>query len=221
MGVSIGITGFELIDELLTPLPNNWIIEFYGDEFLVNYFFHTTLAFNSLWRRVYAVIVREYGGLDPGLLAKLCRIYGCTLTNIMVARAFRIEDLVNILKNTIDSSGNLIAILYPYSYLPNNPSSYWKATLITGLIHSLSSRNQVVLFNTVSKFGNYMSEGGSMHHHIVKIMVKLWRRRDLCYAKLVKHSGKAGNSTRIFRLKLLETAIQRNSKTLLEWIRTV
>lgn len=220
LGVSRGITGFELIDELLLPLPSNWSVEFYGDEFLVDYFFHTTLAYNSGWRRVYAVIVREYGGLDPGLLAKLCRIYNCSLTNIMVARAFRVEDLVNILKNPMDSYGNLVAILYPYSYLPSNPSSYWKATMITGLIHSLSLRNQVVLFNNTSRFGNHMPEGGSMHHHVVKIIVKLWRKRDLCYAKLVKHSGRGGSAARVFRLKTLEKTIWTNSKTLLEWVGT-
>lgn len=220
MGVLSRITGFSVIDELVTPIPDRWSVEFYGEDFLVNYLFHTTLAYNSAWRCVYAIVAKEYGGLDPGLLAKLCRIYGSSLTNIMVARAFRNEDLVNVLNGLTKRSDELIVVLTPYSYLPSDPRSYWKATSITGLLHQLSLRNQVVLFNTASKFGDYMPEGGSMHHHVVKIIVKLWRRGETCYAKLVKHSGRGNGGVRVFKLKLLENTVLQNTRTLLDWVRT-
>lgn len=217
---STRITGFSLIDELIAPLSENWILEFYGDELLVLYLYHMTLAYNSAWRKVYSVIARERGGLDPVLLSRLCRVYDCSLSNVMVSRVFRTEELIGVLESLKRLEGYLAAILYPYSYLPRDPSSYWRATLVTGLIQSISSRNQVVLFNNTSKFGEYMPEGGSMHHHVVKVIVRMWRKRDLCYAKLVKHAGKKSGFLRMFRLKLLEDATPVGSRTLLDWAKT-
>lgn len=211
------VIGFSLIDELISPIRSDWSVELYGDELLINYFFHVTLAYNSVWRRVFVIVAKEFGGIDPALLVKLCRIHGCSLNGVQVVRAFRNEDLVEILGELKQRSGELVVTLYPYSYLPKDPESYWKATLITGLLHQLSLRNQVIVFNAESKFGKYMPEGGSMHHHVVKVIVKLWRSRDVCYAKLIKHPCKEGG-VRVFRAKILEENLFKAPRSLLNWV---
>lgn len=211
------VTGVKQVDELLNPIEKHWIIEFYGDFDVVAKVMHYTMAYRSSESNVYVVFNVEFGGIDTLHLTKLCRIFNCRLDNILVSRAFRLNDTVEILEDLISARDAIILIAFPYSYVPRDPAKYVEATRITGIIMKMATLNHVILFNTTSKHGSYMPEGGSFHHHIVKVLVKLRRRRGIILAELLKHPVKQ-YSRRIFSERiLLQPMYLPQQKTILNW----
>jgi len=150
---------------------------------------------------------------------RLCRIFECRMDNIMVSRSFRLNDTVKILEDLAAEKDSVVVLVFPYNYLPSDPSKYSEATRITGLLTRISVFNQVVIFNTISRYGYFMPEGGSMHHHAVKIIVRMARRNGRIVSQIVKHPVKS-EGIRVFSEKLLETGVVVNSsRSLLAWIK--
>ena len=70
-----GVSGFWFIDSLIGDAPWNWVIEFYsGDEKVLNLLFHHVIVYNSRFSRVYVVVYRDFGGLNPYLITRLSRM---------------------------------------------------------------------------------------------------------------------------------------------------
>jgi hypothetical protein len=211
------VTGIKQLDELLNPLDKHWITEFYGDFDLVLRVMHYTMVYKSSENTVYVVFNVEFGGIDTLYLVKLCRIFDCKLDNIVISRAFRLNDAVEILEDLASKNDSIVLLAFPYNYLPFNPAKYTEATRVTGIIAKIAAFNQVILFNTVSKHGNHMPEGGSFHHHVVKVIVKLKQSRGVVYAELLKHPVKQGGR-RIFTEKTLDYPLHSlKQRTILDW----
>ncbi|WP_440060096.1 hypothetical protein ACSU1N_02790 [Thermogladius sp. 4427co] len=216
------ITGVRPVDELLNPVGRYWSIEFYGDPFVLNYLFHRSLAVQSKYNDVYVVVSLEFGGIRTDLVESFCRILGCRLTAIRVSRAFKLGDVIKLLKNLEDVNDSTIILLYPYNYLREDPSTYYEATAISGLINKVSAHNIVLIFNTKTRFGERMPEGGSMHHHVVKTILRLDRLGKNVLAELVKHPAKPSGLKKQFRLELLKWGITpAETISLLNWVRVV
>jgi hypothetical protein len=211
------VTGIKQIDELLNPLDKQWITEFYGDFDLVLRVMHYIMAYKSSENTVHVVLNVEFGGIDTLYLIKLCRIFDCKLDNIMVSRAFRLNDAVKILEDLASRNDSIILLAFPYNYLPFNPAKYTEATKVTGIIAKISALNQVILFNTISKYGNYLPEGGNFHHHMVKVIVRLKKSKGIIYAELLKHPVKQGGR-RIFTEKILDHPLHSlKQRTIIDW----
>ncbi|MGB9827172.1 MAG: hypothetical protein ACPLSM_01475 [Thermosphaera sp.] len=214
------VTGFKPLDELVSPVEKHWSIEFYGDPSILFPLIHYTVASRSSSNRVYLVHNVEFGGLHTPLLVRLCRMFECRMDNIMVSRSFRLNDTVKILEDLAAEKDSVVVLVFPYNYLPSDPSKYSEATRITGLLSRISVFNQVVIFNTVSRYGYFMPEGGSMHHHAVKIIVRVVRRNGRVVSQIVKHPVK-NEGVRVFSERLLEAGVvARGSRSLLAWIRS-
>lgn len=212
------LTGIAPLDELLIPLKRDWIIEFYGDEGIVLKIMHYTVAYRSVDEYVYVVLNKEFGGIDTLYLVKLCRLFNCRLDNILVSRSFNLDATINTLQELLNIENSLIVLVYPYSYLPRNPVEYSEATRITGIINKISFSNQVLLFNSISKYGYHRPEGGSLHHHLVKVIIKLIPRGNTVVAELIKHPVKE-RTRRIFRDKALKYPVKKPPvKTIIEWL---
>lgn len=213
------LTGLKHVDELLSPISKEWIVEFYGDPYLVSRLMHYVMAYRSRNDVVYVLFNQEFGGLDTLYFVKLCRMLDCRLENIVVSRSFRLNDTISALESLLKVENTVILLLYPYNYLPKDPVFYTEATRITGLISKLALSNQVLLFNTVSKYGRKMPEGGSLHHHLVKVIVRVERSGRTMHFKLVKHPVKPGG-WRSIPLVLLEEPVvdYRRGKTIMDWI---
>ncbi|MEM4620151.1 MAG: hypothetical protein QW607_08045 [Desulfurococcaceae archaeon] len=202
------VTGIRLLDDLISPLIRSWIVEFYGDLSLILKVAHYAMAYMSRLGLVYVVFNLEFGGVDTLYIVRVCRMLDCKLNNIIVSRAFRLSDTVNILEDLSKLKNTNIFLVLPYGYLPVDPLRYSNATKITGLIRRISLDNQVIVFNTTSKFGYNKPEGGSLHHHSVNIIVRLsYLRRGLILASLIKHPVKP-LSSRVFSEGILNHPIQ-------------
>lgn len=213
------LIGISQLDSLINPVYRHWIVELYGDQFPVLSLLHYAIAYRSSAEKVYVLFNVEFGGLDTLYLVKLCRVFDCRLDNVFVSRAFRLDDTVRILSELADTSGSLILVVYPYSYVSRDPSRYHEATKITGLLLRASVSNQVLLFNTTTRHGRYMPEGGSFHHHAVKVIVKLTKQGSSIIAELVKHPAKE-RTWRSIPLSLLEYTVKpRTQLSILEWIK--
>lgn len=179
---------------------------------------HLAVAYRSRHERVYLVIAQEFGGIRTDLLLRFCRLYECSIGNIMVARAFSSYEVREALSG-FGWDGASLVIAYPYSFLPRDPSGYWEATAISGLIMKASQRSRVIIFNTTTRFGERLPEGGSAHHHFVKVIVRLTRRGRRVLAELVKHPGKPHGALAVFHTKLLEDLVLlEKRRTLLDWL---
>lgn len=193
-------------------------MEFYGDHAVTSYMLHLAVAYRSRYERVYLVVAQEFGGIRTDLLLRLCRLYECSIGNIMVSRAFSSHEVRESLGGSEWGEASLV-IAYPYSFLPRYPSGYWEATAISGLIMRASQRSRVIIFNTTTRFGERLPEGGSAHHHFVKVIVRLTRRGRRVFAELVKHPGKPHGALAVFHTKLLEDlALLEKRGTLLDWL---
>ncbi len=214
----MNITGIKQLDDLVNPIRREWVFEVYGDQDPVLRVFHYTMAYRSRSERVYVLFNMEFGGLDTLYLIRLCRILDCRLENIVVSRAFRLSDTVDALESIASISNGLVLVLYPYNYVSRDPLHYSEATWITGLISRVASRNQVLLFNTITKFGERRPEGGSFHHHVVKVITKLSRGKKVITAELVKHPVKQGGFKTI-PYTILEHPVRcETRRTLIDWI---
>lgn len=212
------MTGIRQLDDLVNPVKEQWITEFYGDPHIVLRVMHYAVVYRSTSSRVHVVFNIEFGGLDTLYLVKLCRILNCNLDSVYVSRAFRLNDTINVLKDLEAVSNAVVILVFPYNYLPRDPSKYTEATKITGVISRIALSNQVILFNAVTKHGYYMPEGGSLHHHLVKVIVRLSRREGCIYAQLVKHPAKP-SAMRIFSEKALEhPVLVKQRRTILDWL---
>lgn len=213
------LTGIRQLDELASPLYRDWVVEFYGDPGIVLKVMHYMVAYRSGVERVYVLLNAEFGGIDTLYLVRLCRFFNCNLENVIVARAFRLSETVEALRDLCYSVENsLVVVVFPYSYVPKDPAMYSEATKITGLVQRASGRNQLVVFNTVTRHGRYMPEGGSFHHHLVKVIIRLVRRGSSILAELVKHPAKSGG-LRSIPLSMLEHPVpEERQLTILRWI---
>lgn len=212
------VTGLKVLDTLVEPSTRWWGIEFYGDYSIISYVLHHTLAFRSRYETIHLVIAQEFGGINTELLIKLCRIYDCMLTNIHVIRVFSNSELRVALNELSRSNPGLVIVTYPYNYLPRDPYRYFEASSISGMLREVMQENEVIVFNSFTRFGDVMPEGGSMHHHVMKVIVMLRRYGNKVYALLLKHPAKPSGITKVFHIKLLEDLILlRRSKTLLDW----
>jgi hypothetical protein len=214
------ITGVKPVDELLNPVEKHWSIEFYGDSYVLNYLFHRAVSIRSRYGRVYVVISLEFGGIRTDLIEAFCRIFDCRLSAVSVSRVFRVRELIQVLKSLSDESDATVILLYPYNFLRDDPSTYYEATEISGLINRVSAGNSVLLFNTKTKFGERMPEGGSMHHHVVKVIIRLDRLGRLIKVELVKHPAKPTGLRRLFKVDLLKNAVApAETVSLLNWVK--
>jgi len=212
------LTNVKPLDELIYPTRREWSVEIYGDQKIVLKVAYQTIAYRASFEEVYTVLNLEFGGIDTLYLTKLCRIHSCNLDNIYISRAFRLQDTIAILQSLSQRKNVTIAILFPYNYITPDPPRYVEATKITSIINTLSYNNQVIIFNTITKFGYKMPDGGSLHHHLIKIIVKLTKRNRWIIAELIKHPAKP-NSIRIFSEKTLSNSTPENEhRTLLRWI---
>ncbi len=218
LGSWLVVTGFKLLDELVEPSMRWWGVEFYGDHDITSYILHHTLAFRSRFERVYLVMAQEFGGIRTDLLTRLCRIFECSLTNIYVTRVFSNSELKSALSELAGLDEGLAVVAYPYNYLPKDPSKYFEASSISGLLKKVMESKELVVFNTFTRFGAVMPEGGNMHHHVVKVIVMLRKRGGRVCATLVKHPAKPSGTTKSFHTKLLEgVELVHYGRTLLEW----
>jgi hypothetical protein len=200
------ISGIGIIDRLLEPLRREWVVEFFGDRRLTSYLMHHLVAFNGSKGRVYLILAQEFGGLRTDLISALCRVYGCLPSNVIVARAFSSDDVKDALRRLSDDGleEGVAVLAYPYNYLPNDPQGYSQASEISGLIMKATLRHRLTILSTVTKFGDVMPEGGSLHHHIVKVIVKVFRSGGRAVAEIVKHPAKRAGARAYIHVKLLD-----------------
>ncbi|NPA99054.1 MAG: hypothetical protein GXO43_06705 [Crenarchaeota archaeon] len=196
------ITGISIIDDALGPVPRHWMVEFYGDEKLVDLVMHYTVAYRSRYDTVYLVINTDFGGLDPYLVSRLARRLGGSIDNIMVSRAFRINDLIGVLETLEDAYGTLV-VKYPFTFIPQSLGGYREAARIVGVLRRLTRGLRIVLFNTRSRLGR-IAEGGKYHSHSVHVIAELRRRGDRGYLVLRKYPGPREGLVSSFPLELLE-----------------
>jgi hypothetical protein len=214
------ITGLKPIDDLLNPVDRYWSIEFYGDSYVLDYLFHRSIAIQSRRGQVYVVVSLEFGGIRTDLIEAFCRVFDCRLTAVSISRAFKTRDVVRILESLIGVRDSTVVLLYPYNFLGDDPSTYYEATEISGLINRVSAENTVLIFNTTTRFGSRMPEGGSMHHHVVEVILRVKRLGRSVVAELVKHPAKPTGLRRLFRVELLkEKAAPVDTVSLLNWVR--
>ncbi|MEM4718316.1 MAG: hypothetical protein QXE81_06150 [Desulfurococcaceae archaeon] len=212
------LTGITQLDELVNPLYKHWIVEIYGEPRPVLSLLHYVMAYRSSVEKVHVLFNIEFGGVNTSYLVKLCRVLNCRLENILVSRAFRQGDTIKSLDELSSISDSLILLVYPYSYVSKDPSRYYEATRITGLISRISISNQVIVFNTITRHGKYMPEGGSFHHHIVKVIVRLVEQGRSIIADLVKHPAK-NRVLRTIPLSLLEYPVKKSFQaTIVDWV---
>jgi len=130
------------------------------------------------------------------------------ILNIFVSRTFRQEDLVGLLNelNLVEIPDEKILVLkHPYRFVPFDPGKYSEASRITGLLKRLVNNGWTIfLFNTVSRFGKIMPEGGTFHHHAVHVIVELKNiGKNLCKAVLRKHPFKPTGLSVLISIKQL------------------
>jgi len=200
----LGITGIYLLDNLIGSIPRYWILEFYGDESIVNSLLHYITAYRSKFGRVLVLLNKDFGGLDPYTVMRLTRILNGDSLKIDVGRGFRFTDTIKLLREARGSkSYDSIVIGYPYFHMPRGFKGYSSATEVTGLSRELSLEDiRVFLFNQVSHMGVWMPEGGNYHHHSVHVIVRVDRARGgRVKARIIKHPAKPVGGTVSFRLE--------------------
>ncbi len=213
----MSITGLRSLDQLIHPYDRRWIIEFYGDPRLTLMTAHYVMAYRSVYEKIYVMFNIEFGGLDTLYLTRLCRYFNCDMSNIMISRAFKLDDTIKLLKDLADIRGSLVLLIFPYNYLSKDPLRYTDATKVSGLIMRLTHFNQIMIFNTTTRYGRYMPEGGSFHHHIVKIIIRLIDKKESFIAELIKHPIKRNMIISIPKVLLEHPLKEHSIKTLLEW----
>ncbi|ADI31672.1 hypothetical protein [Staphylothermus hellenicus] len=174
----VKITGFWFIDRFFDGIPWNSVYEFYSsDNRLLELLFHYVISISSVYGRVYVVLVREFGGLDPYFLLRLTRMHRGDPDNVFVSRCFRVGDVETVLEDLLEnnfSKKSSVLIYTPYSFVRNGLAGYHDMGRITGLIHRLKNLGyRIILFNEVSRDGYYRPMGGSFHHHTADIILRL------------------------------------------------
>jgi len=199
----LGLTGIYIVDNMIGPVPKHWIIEFYGEENTVNPILHHVTAYRSRFGRVLVLLNKDFGGLDPYTVTRLARVLGGDSLRIDVGRGFRFSDTVETLREAVNVDGyESVILVYPYYHMPRGLGGYQHATRVTGLARELAVNGyRVFLFNTVSRMGEWMPEGGNYHHHSVHVIVRVDRlRKGRIGARLVKHPSKPTGGLASFKL---------------------
>ncbi|MEB3760133.1 MAG: DNA recombination/repair protein RecA [Desulfurococcales archaeon] len=183
------LTGVPSLDYLIGPVRPGWIVELYGWEQGVRLVLHHAIAEASKRGPVTVVHVQEFGGLDPYLLRRLVRFRRGYEDNILVARAFRLQDVPGLIREAVSTGSHTIIVSNPYLYAPRSWTSYDKLTPITSALKEASLHDRYVLvFNQSTRMGKgKFPEGGQFHHHTVHVIVRLVARARGLYATLVKH----------------------------------
>jgi len=187
----LGLTGIASLDHLINPVKRNWLVEVYGEEESVRITYHHIIAESSKHGLVAVAHIQEFGGLNPYLLARLARMKGGLIENIVVSRAFRLRDVANLIMNAVKQGAETIVVVNPYLYSPRKWTSYSLLTPVTAALRRASREAQVIVANESTKFGRReLPEGGNFHHHTVHVIVRLGRIRGGILARLIKHPAK-------------------------------
>jgi hypothetical protein len=216
----LGVTGLYPVDNLVGNIPRHWILEFYGEEKAVSSILHYVTAYRSRFGKVLVLLNKDFGGLDPYMVARLARILEGDSLKIDVSRGFRFSDTVEMLGEAAGGYGGYesVIIAYPYYHMPRGFKGYSMATLVTGLTRRLvSSGRRVFLFNTVSRVGRWMPEGGNYHHHSVHVIVRVGRLKgNRIGARIVKHPSRPPGGMVSFRLDEIGFSVYQ--KPLTAWL---
>ena len=211
-------TALPVLDELIKPLPEGWVVEFFGDWDVIEVLLHRAAVALSAFGRVYVVFTQDFGGLNPYLMGRLSKVLRSDLSNVFIARAFKVEDTLALLKEAAEEGVKEVLIADPYLHLPNDPRKYWLGTAVTAGIRELvRSGAEVAVFNRVSRFGRFLPEGGNYHHHSIHVLVRLSRGSVSVRADLIKHPLKP-HVIKYFRFADLYRGSGASGRTLLDWV---
>ncbi len=183
-------TGVPTIDSLVGCVPRPAIIDFYGNPQLVKLLSYHVAAWWHCREPVGLGIVHDRPvSYDLYFIRNLLRLMRCDEEGFLVARAFRLEDVLEMLEEAEEKGVRNLILYSPYTFSPPKPEDYWRLTPLTGRIRRLYNKGlSIALFNTVSKFGVLLPEGGKMHHHQTHVIVKLEISGERSYrATLIKH----------------------------------
>ena len=182
------LTGIAGIDLLVCPYRRGWLIDISGPWSITGPVMHRAIVEAAARGRVAVIVVQDFGGLDPYRLNRLMRLRGITDDRILVARAFRHQDVPSIIEEASLLGVGAIVVRHPYMHAPENPREAWRNTAIAGSLRKASQHGVTVLvFNQPSPHGRRVPRGGSLHVHSAHVMIRLepWRRG--VRAELVKH----------------------------------
>lgn len=219
------VTGFWFIDRFFERVSWAGVFEFFsGNSGLLELVFHHAVSVSSVYGQVYVVLVREFGGLDPYFVLRLIRMRRGDPDNVFVARCFRVGDVEAVLEDLLENnvSSKASAVIYtPYSFVRGGLAGYLDSSRVTGLIHKLKNRGyRVILFNEVSRDGYYRPMGGSFHHHVADIVLRLEvKDRRWGYLVVVKHPRlPEGLHVSIPVEKIRGGGVWAEQRSLIEWL---
>lgn len=193
-------TGVDGLDRLLGGgVEERSLTEFYSPSLrIVSLLYHRIAVLASTRGRTLAIHVQDFGGLDPYLLRSMARRLGVgwrsVEENLRVARAFKLEDALDLLLRAWGEEVEFALVFDPYLHVEWREA--WTATRLTQLLRRLSLDGTVISFNRCSLDGRGWSPlGGTYHAHSVHVAVRLDPRpRGLVRATLVKHPSRPGAS---------------------------
>ena len=181
------------IDELVGCIPPGAIVDFYGEQKLVrNISYKLSAWWHCNGKVALGIIQREAIAYNLYTVKMFLRAFGCSEKDFLVSRAFRIEDAVELIKESVKTRAKNLILINPYNHSPETPREYWKLTPLNGNIRKIAASGiRVALFNTTTKFGAFLPEGGKMHHHQTHIIIRLDKNNEKTYkATLLKHYNK-------------------------------
>ncbi len=215
------VTCINRLDKLLNPLPEKWIIEFYGRERDLWSLMHRSIACLSRKGNVAVLVVQDFGGFNPYLVEKFARILGGDVSRIIVSRVFD-RETTSQAGSSIPEDVDYFVIIDPFLYGASRLDEYWVNSRISGMISKVFHNGRSVLvFNRATRYGShYLPEGGSLHHHIVHVLVRVKRLsgKKSLLVELVKHSFRR-ESRMILPLVEVDT-VWVEQPLLLEWLST-
>ncbi len=185
-----------MLDRFIAPLPEVWAIDFYGTDSVVTTLMHRVTACRARWGHVAVALVQDFGGLNPYMLRYFTKVLGTSLDRVIVSRAFRSEDVPTLLRS-VPQWVDAVVVRTPFLFSPQTPEEYSKVTPIVAAIKKLiDSGIKVAVFNTVSKFGRFLPEGGNYYRHVMHAVVRLWEIDKKRFgAEIVKHAWRAPGMT--------------------------
>ncbi|MGB9784227.1 MAG: hypothetical protein ACP5I2_01570 [Fervidicoccaceae archaeon] len=190
-------TGITSIDYLVGCLQRGIIAEIYGDpDLLFPASYIATASLHCKGGAVLGIVQENPLNYDLYAVRTALRSMKCSEDGLLVSRAFRIEDAVDMIREAMNLPQESLIVFDPYAHSPNLPREYTRLSPLTAVIRSAAGRGKrVVLFNRVTKFGRFLPEGGNMHHHSVTVIVKLEKSGRRSYrATLIKHPTKPQTS---------------------------
>lgn len=186
-------TGISSIDCLVGCLQKGIVAEIYGDfDLLLQISYIATASFHCRGGAILGIVQEDLLNYDLYAVRTALRAMECSEEGLLISRAFRIEDAVDMIREAIELPQDNLIIFDPYANAPNLPRDYTKLTPLTAAIRSAAVKGKrVVLFNRITKFGKFLPEGGNLHHHSATIIVKVERNGRRSYrVTLIKHPTK-------------------------------